>query len=107
MCNKRGIVHTLTRLPGAAGVGTARHGSELEAPKIARVRPVAGPGRAADFTPQACWAAQLSGAAPAPPEQNAALSGMGWTARGLATHSPAPDEVPEGPSRHLEHRVTL
>lgn len=44
MCNKRGIVHTLIRLPGAAGVGTAKEGSELEAPKIARVRLVAGLG---------------------------------------------------------------
>lgn len=44
MCNKRGIVHTPIRLPGAAGVGTARQGSELEAPKTARVRLVAGLG---------------------------------------------------------------
>lgn len=44
MCNKRGIVHALIRLPGAAGVGTARQSSELEAPKIARVRLVAGLG---------------------------------------------------------------
>lgn len=44
MCNKRGIVHPLIRLPGVVGVGTARQGSELEVPKIARVRLVAGLG---------------------------------------------------------------
>lgn len=78
MCNKRGIVHTLTRLPGAAGVGTARHGSELEAPKIARVRPVAGPGRAGQLTSRRKHAGQPSCLGPHLLGLSRMLPSVGW-----------------------------